>query len=185
MKWILSFILFPVSITKIIFRELNGANQIKLIINKKGTIQVINNYFNIMPSSVKVNSVSKTLSNGKLSLTSDTNTIIMSWDSPLSNCSYMFNDLLYIEEIDLSSFNSTSILYMSYMFKNCTNLTKINFNGFTTSSVTNMQYLFSYCLELTSLDLNSFVTSQVTSMKCMFYNCQKLKYLKLGRFTNS
>ena len=129
---IIIFIFFQISSSKKHIRDLNGDNQIKLIINTKGMIQVLNDNFNSLPSSVKVNSVTKSLNNRMLNLTSTSNTIIMTWNSAIQNCSYMFSGLSYIEEIDLSSFTSTSIIEMSYMFNNCINLKKINFNGFTT-----------------------------------------------------
>ena len=184
-KFMLFYIFFSVILAKKIFRKLNFDNKITLKINTKGFIQVLGSNFNIIPSSVQVNNVIKTLNDKKLNLTSTSNTIIMSWSSIISNCSYMFNDLSYIEEIDLTSFNSSKIKNMLYMFNNCINLTKINFNGFSTSSVENMSFLFYNCLLLTSLDLSSFETSKVIQMKYMFYNCKQLKTLKLGRFTNS
>ena len=66
------------------------------------------------------------------------------------------------------------------MFYNCSGLTSLNVTGFDTSSVINMHRMFYNCQNLTSLDLSSFDTSSVTGMLDMFYNCSSLTSLILG-----
>lgn len=89
--------------------------------------------------------------------------------------SYMFHSIWNLKELDLSRFSSERVVDMSYMFDNLNYLEKINLgDNFDTSNVTNMKYMFAYSLtnpqnsELV-LDLgNKFDTSNVTNMRCMF-----------------
>ena len=182
---ILFILLLYISLTKKIFRDLNELHQIKLIINAKGVIQVLNSNFYTLPSSILVNNINTTMVNRKLNLTSPSNTIIMNWNSPVTDCSKMFNELIYINSIDLSNFNSPNIVSMSYMFYNCQNLMHINFTNFKTSNVRDMNYTFYNCIALASLDLSSFDTTKVISMDYMFFNCLNLTSLKLGTFKNT
>ena len=143
LKFILIFI--PITLSKKIFRDLVSINQIKLTINTKGNIQVLGSNFNTLPSSVTVNSYTYTLENKKINLTSSQNTVILKWNSDLTNCSNMFSSLTYIDQIDLSSFSISSVLNMYNMFSGCQKLTKINFGAKSTSSIKNMGYMFYNC----------------------------------------
>ena len=101
----------------------------------------------------------------------------------------MFGSQFYnsssLTNLDLSSFNTSSVTNMEYMFYNCSSLTSLDLSNFNTSNVTNMQSMFSGCSSLTSLDLSAFNTSKVTDMYCMFQNCSSLTSLDLSSFDTS
>lgn len=63
---------------------------------------------------------------------------------------------------------------MEAMFYNCSGLTSLNLSNFDTSSVITMDHMLYCCSSITSLDLSKFNTSQVTHMPYMFAVCKKL-----------
>ena len=90
-----------------------------------------------------------------------------------------------LENLDLSSFNTSNVTNMEYMFRNCSSLTSLDLSGFNTSNVTNMRSMFMNCSSLTSLALSSFNTSKVTDMSYMFRKCSSLTSLDLSGFNTS
>jgi surface protein len=74
---------------------------------------------------------------------------------------------------------------MYAMFFNCWELKSLNLSNFDTSSVINMQQMFASCTSLTSLDINNFNTSNVENMKGMFSDCNSLISLNLINFDTS
>ncbi len=98
---------------------------------------------------------------------------ISSFDtSNVTNMSRMFYNIK-IRNIDLSHFDTINVTNMSYMFYNMP-IVSLDLSGFDTSNVTNMSYMFSGNNNLYSLDLSSFDTSKVTSTDNMFYNTYTL-----------
>ncbi|MBO7440875.1 MAG: BspA family leucine-rich repeat surface protein, partial [Bacteroidales bacterium] len=107
----------------------------------------------------------------------------------------MFNGS-YVENLDLSSFNTTKVTDMGYMFNDCYSLKTIgpdaegksedgtfNFGtNFSTASVTDMSCMFSDCKQLISIDLSKFNTERVTRMFHMFNGCSNLQSLDLSNF---
>lgn len=65
-------------------------------------------------------------------------------------------------------------IYHLRMFKGCTSLTSLDLSRFDTSSVINMRWMFEGCSKLISLDLSSFDTSNVAELSEMFRGCSKL-----------
>ncbi len=90
-----------------------------------------------------------------------------------------------IENLDLSSFNTSNVTTMWGMFEECSSLTSLDLSSFNTSNVTNMGVMFSGCSSLTSLDLSNFNTSNVTTMSSMFSGCSSLTSLDLSNFNAS
>ena len=90
-----------------------------------------------------------------------------------------------LEELDLSSFNTSNVANMDSMFNNCSSLTSLDLSGFSTSNVTDMSGMFHNCSSLTSLDVSSFNTSNVTNMESMFFSCSFLTSLDLSGFNTS
>ena len=97
-----------------------------------------------------------------------------------------FYNYATLTSLDLSGFDTSSVIYMPYMFSGCSSLTSLTFGeGFDTSSVTDMSYMFSGCSSLNSLDLSGFDTSSVTDMNNMFFGCSSLTELDLSGFDTS
>ena len=67
---------------------------------------------------------------------------------------------------------------MIKLFYGCSSLQSIDLSNFDTSSVINMEYMFYECSALQTLTLSSkFVTTKVVNMEYMFYGCTTLQTL--------
>ena len=179
------------SSNNIIISQLNYDNIIKLTIKGSGNQQIISNDynpFNAIPNKILINEIEQDQDKiGKIAydLTGDTNNITLIWDNQITYCSYMFQDLTNIIEIDFSDFNSSIVTETALMFKGCSSLTSINFKNFRTFNNINMYAMFESCISLTSIDLSNFDTSSVTNMEKMFYECKSLNNLDLSNFITS
>ncbi|MDF7639792.1 BspA family leucine-rich repeat surface protein [Lactobacillus sp. ESL0791] len=116
--------------------------------------------------------------------------------SAVTDMSYMFSGVNKMTTLDLSGWNTSSVLNMSHMFEegyynNSSKLSSIIFTGWDTSHVTDMSYMFSnrYGLQdmydgLTSLDLSALNTSSVTNMSHMFSGDRDLTGITFGSAAN-
>ena len=73
------------------------------------------------------------------------------------------------------------------MFQNCSSLQELDVSSFNTSNVTNMSGMFQNCSSLQELDLSNFNTLNVTSMITMLSGCSNLVKLNMDNwdFSNS
>ncbi|MBR3171498.1 MAG: BspA family leucine-rich repeat surface protein [Lachnospiraceae bacterium] len=102
------------------------------------------------------------------------------------NSSEMFRGCTSLTNLDLSSFDTSNVIYMSNMFYHCgNNLTSLDLSSFNTSKVKDMSSMFYNCSSLTNLDLSSFNTSKIEDMTAMFYGCSSLTNLDLSSFNTS
>jgi len=88
----------------------------------------------------------------------------------------------YIEKIDFSAFNSSTVKIMSHLFDGCSSLTSIDFTKFDSSAATDMSYMFSGCKSMTSFNLSNFNTELVTNMSNMFSGCNSTTSFNLSNF---
>ena len=179
------FILFPISFQKKNIRHLNSDNQITVIAKGTGSFTPFFSGTENVPNKVTINGEiqSNTLTNNPLPET--LNTIILTWNSPVITCEYMFSDCHIIVSIDLTQFDFSQVQKMNYMFNGCKNLKTIEFNDIDTSNVNDMSNLFSNCFSLESLYLSKFDTSSVISLRSMFENCISLVSLDTSNFITS
>ena len=98
--------------------------------------------------------------------------------------SYMFLDFINLADIDLSGFDTRSVINMQGMFRN-TGLTSLDLSSFDTENVTDMAGMFYDVKNLTNLDLTPLNTSKVTDMHYMFTNMSSLTSLNLSRINTS
>ena len=179
------------SINNIILKQLNYDNIIKLTIKGSGDQPIISNdynYFKSDPDKILINEIQQDQTKiGKIAydLTGETNNITLIWDNQIDYCSYMFQGLTNIIEIDFSDFNSSIVTQAAFMFNGCSSLTSINFKNFLTFNIISMYAMFESCISLTSIDLSNFDTSSVTNMERMFYGCKSLNNLDLSKFITS
>ena len=113
------------------------------------------------------------------------------WKSTDNTLSYSINDTLYstsnsplciddtvtklqlgtvnpnITELDLSSFDSSSLTSMMSMFEGNTNLVNLDVSRFNTENCKNFSSMFSNCEKLTSINVSNF----------NFNNCETLRYM--------
>ena len=189
-----------------------NSEEIIIKINKKGDHYILSSYYNNCPDEIYINDIPYTFAGTNcqlVTLEEERNTIKLKWTEKVTTCDNMFFGCSTIDEIDLSNFDTSSVISMITMFRichsltsinlsnkfttknvqntksmfyNCTSLSSIDLSNFITTSVNCMSYMFNGCLSLTSLDLSSFDTSNVQYMNYMFRYCQKLTSLNLSNF---
>ena len=104
------------------------------------------------------------------------------------NMESMFSRLYSIEELDLSSFDTSNVTNMQNMFNTIVGsggqgiLKKLDVSNFDTSNVFDMVGMFSGLRELEELDVSSFDTSNVDKLNNMFNGCESLQILDLRSF---
>ena len=84
-----------------------------------------------------------------------------------------------INELDLSSFNTSNVRNMQRMFAGCENLEKLELSSFNTSNVRNMRGMFNNCINLKNIDLSNFTAENLIDAENMFTKCEKLKSINL------
>ena len=161
-------------------------SEIHLIITGKGTQNIISDSFNIQPSDILVNGISKNIICSKTCLLEDDSTnITLIFKNKLTTSAQMFNGLTNLKEIDLSKCDFSEVTTMYAMFNGCINLEKINFGNIITSKVNNMNESFHHCKKIKSIDVSKFDTSAVITFRRMFGYCESLEYLDASNFNTS
>ena len=96
-------------------------------------------------------------------------------------CSSLFLDCVSLQTVHFgSAFRTDYVTNMSGMFENCIQLNELDVSSWDTSNVTSMRSMFHHCAELTDLDVSNWNTSGVTNMDSMFYQCENLSALDLS-----
>ena len=94
----------------------------------------------------------------------------------------IFDGCSSLESIDLSKFDISNVKDISYMFYNCISLKSINLDNFNALNIENMNYMFSGCESFISLNLSQFYSLSLKHMNSMFSNCISLMILDLSNF---
>jgi surface protein len=97
----------------------------------------------------------------------------------------MFEACYYLDNLDVSNFETFNVLDMNKMFSGCANLLSLDLSSFSTYNVTDMRQMFYYCPALLRLDVSNFDTSKVANMYGMFSGCSSLESLDLSYFSTS
>lgn len=100
----------------------------------------------------------------------------------ITDSSYMFADLPYLEEIEFKYFDTSNVTNMRFMFEGDVSLKSLDVSGFDTSNVTTMSGMFRDCISLSELNLVYFQTKNVGDFWEMFSNCCNLKKIDLRNF---
>jgi surface protein len=100
------------------------------------------------------------------------------------NMGSMFYYCTSMEKLNLSSFNTSNVIYMSDMFRNCESLIELDISSFDTSKATTMNGMFWGCKSLKTLDLSNFNTSAIAGFGLgnMFRGCSSLEVLNISNF---
>ena len=77
-------------------------------------------------------------------------------------------------------FTTANVTTMASMFNGCSNLTSVDLSSFDTSKVIYMSRMFRGCSSLTVLDLSNFNTSKVEEIPSIFSGCTNLKAIIVG-----
>ena len=138
----------------------------------------------ILPNKLKINNDNEIDNNIQrdYELFEETNTIKMTWNSPLTSCKNLFKKTAHIISIDLSNFDFSSLTDMGSFFEECWQVQSIDMSNGNAVNVENMDWMFKYCDELLSIDFTNFKTGSLKSMAGTFFHCGKLQYLELGSF---
>ena len=88
---------------------------------------------------------------------------------------YMFCSCSSLKSLDLSSLNTSNVLYLDNMFNDCSALQSINLTNINTEKVTTLNGMFFGCSSLTTLDLSTFNTANVTDLSWTFCSCNSLR----------
>ena len=92
---------------------------------------------------------------------------------------------LYVQKVDLSHLDTSSVTTTSNMFYNCSNLQSVYISNEEITSLEDMYMMFYNCKSLKDVELLYFNTSLVKNMESMFDGCEKLEILELSNFDTS
>ena len=99
--------------------------------------------------------------------------------SELKNLSRIFKRLNNLEVVDISSWNTSNVIYMNDMFLECENIKKIiGIENLDVSKLENADSMFSYCENLVELDLTNWNPILLKTAWNMFSYCSNLKIIK-------
>ena len=98
-----------------------------------------------------------------------------------TDCQSMFNNCGQIEEINISSLDTSAVTNMEYMFSNCTSLKNLVLSGINTSNVKNFYGFISNCTSLSSIDLSNLNTTKGRNkLNFFFYRTSLLSSVTFG-----
>ena len=187
-KFLKYYFLFIIQLLIIVTSQ---SNEITIKIFGIGELQILNENYPICPKSVFLNNEPIIISSTNyqkitiLEGSSTINTITIEFDQTITSLEAIFANMEHLIEVDLSKFDSSSVINMKYMFLNCISLNSIKLSNFNTSFVKDMQGMFFGCSSLVELDLTSFDTSKVIYMDSMFTGCKNLTILNISSFITS
>lgn len=102
--------------------------------------------------------------------------------SEVTDMSWMFNECIALQSLDVSHFDTKNATSMYCMFRNCSSLTSLDVSHFDTRKVTDMGWMFCADSLLTALDVSHFNTENVRRMTSMFWWCKSLTTLDVSHF---
>lgn len=103
--------------------------------------------------------------------------------SSLVNINGMFSNAYVLESLDLSGWVTESVTRMNSVFFDASSLKDLDLSGWVTGSATDMSFMFRGASSLTSLDLSGWDTGSVMSRVYMFWGANSLASLTLGANT--
>ena len=162
---IINFILIEITLT--ILSKINGAFGyiIEIKVNQEGENQIISEKYNgALPDKIYVNNIQSSMNDKKVYIDRTQYSILLKWNNPVSNFSYMFYNCKTI---------STIIFDISYNNNNISSSQYKNYNP------TDLSHVFYNCTSLTYLKLSYFNTNSVKEINYMFYNCKYLSRIEL------
>ncbi len=72
------------------------------------------------------------------------------------DCNHFFTEFTALEDVDLSTIDSTNVTDIGAMFSNCKNLVTVDLTGFNTNRVTSMYAAFLNCSKLKTIYVNKY-----------------------------
>ena len=163
-------------------RGLQTNNYITLIFKGTGSTPIINNAFISSLQSIKINGngeITESI-NHQQDLTSETNTIIMKFKSPMTNCKDMFKNLQKLISVDLTNWDFSSVTEMESFFEGCSSLISVNLANKVAPELISMNSTFKGCKSLTSVNFNNFKAEKMQVLSQIFSGCEKIESIDLN-----
>ena len=98
--------------------------------------------------------------------------------SSVINMEAMFLGVKNVKKLDMSSFNTENVQTMNVMFNTMESLEKIYVNNFDTVSLTNINAIFGNCINLKEIEMNNWNISKITAGG-VFMNTPNLKKVSM------
>ena len=117
---------------------------------------------------IYINGVRQTNVKNNYDFNSGENNITLIWKNNINNVRCMFCGCSYINEIDLSKFDSSDVTDAFSMFAFCSSLTSIDFNEFDAQKITNIMNMFEGCSSLKYINLKNLILSDNCNTNYMF-----------------
>ena len=111
--------LFIICVLFFLPKKVSTIYQVKLKLKETGEQQIFSDEYNIIdyyPSNITVNIIIKQLNNKRVELESITHNIIIEWDTPHSNLSYMFANLTNITTASINYTFDSKDMNISHLF---------------------------------------------------------------------
>ena len=99
----------------------------------------------------------------------------------VTNMSFMFTQNSSLETLDVSSFDTSKLVYMNSFASSCKNLKSINFNGWAPKLIT-IYGAFWNDEKINNLDLSNFDVSRVSNFSNIFYRNLSLSNLDISKW---
>ena len=167
------------------------SNEITIKIKGKGEQRILNAGYKNCPNFIYLNGGTTNILGTDCHLVNipeendELNTLKLIWNEKATTCYNMFFKMAdNLIEVDLSKFDTSSVVSMEAMFQDCHSIQSINLQNVDTSNVKSMRFMFGDNYALTDLDLSSFDTSNVIDMYWMFA-LVRLTSLNLSNFDTS
>lgn len=94
------------------------------------------------------------------------------------NCAYHITERS-LTSLDLSSFDTSSVINMRWMFEGCTKLISLDLSSFDTSNVAELSEMFRGCSKLSTIHVsNKWSIARIASSYKMFTGCINLPNYK-------
>lgn len=98
----------------------------------------------------------------------------------VENMTHMFTLCAELDQLDVSTWDVSSVKYMMGLFENCHYLLELDVADWNMENVMDTSYMFNECHALDTLDLSRWNTPNNTDMRLMFLGCHSLKELDLS-----
>ena len=106
--------------------------------------------------------------------------------SKITDMSYMFNECIELEELDISGLSGENkVMDMSYMFNACIELERLDMDGLYTGRVKNASNMFRMCNKLEYIDTSIYKGSELEDIDSMFDKCTRLSSIDVSNINTS
>ncbi len=103
--------------------------------------------------------------------------------SGVTDTSNWFKDMIYLENVDVSAFDTSNVRYMNFMFYNCSSLTELDLSNCSINAIYEMSSMFEGCTSLSELKFaEGTKTGSLMDMTAMFKDCKSLEELDMSSF---